>query len=153
MKKINNEMKINLLKIENMRITLGSYLKNGLINEKDIFDLAKFNTNYGCTKAEKENYKELILKQIYNCPFLLCDQENLSNNVRSILPMFLNARYNVELNELNYMLDEGQLSFDEYIDEKEKLKFYYYESSIDGKKIKNKGYSSNYSKKKIKTKN
>lgn len=151
MKKINNEKKTRLLKIEKARIVLELDLENGLIKEKDILELLKAYSDYGCLKPKKLGYRESVLKQIYNCPFLLCDQKYLSSRVKSILPVFLNVRYNMELNELDLFLEQGELSYDEYLDEKEMLKFCYYGSSIEGKEIRNNGHSrSAYSKTKIK---
>lgn len=135
MNKLNNEKKINLLKIEKARVILDADLRNGLITEKDIVGLLKVDSDYGHTKQGKLSYKESALKQIYNCPFLLCDQVHLSCRVSSILPIFLNIRYDMELDELDELLETEQISFDEYMDAKEMLKFCYYWSSKEGKEI------------------
>lgn len=151
MNKLNNEKKISLLKIQKARLILDADLRNGLITEKDIIGLLKVDSDYGLTKQGKLSYKESALKQIYNCPFLLCDQVHLSCRVISILPIFLNIRYDMELDELDELLETEQISFDEYMDAKEMLKFCYYESSAEGKEIKDNRHSRSVrSKKKIK---
>lgn len=141
MGKLTNDKKINLLKIKRERLFLGIDLENGLIKENDILSLLKVDSEYGYIKRQgRLYYKESVLKQIYNCPFLLCDQELLSKKVKSIIPIFLNTRYDMELDELDILVETGQISYDEYLNLKEMLKFCYYESSNEGKEILKKGH-------------
>ena len=101
--------------------------------------LASKNANYGLKKGNKQNYKSSILKDIYNCPFLLCDQENLSVDIKKLLPVFLNTRYQIEKDMLDFYYSECYFTEEEYNKEIDELDFVYYKSSNDGKKIQKTG--------------
>ena len=136
MGRLTNAKKIKLLKIEKARIKLAVELKNGLITEEDIILLARKNNSYVFKDGNKKtSYKKIVLKDIFNCPFLLCDQPYLSINIKKILPYFLDARYKTEQDELKYQFDECYISKEEYEKELDELEFVYYKSSNDGKSI------------------
>lgn len=139
--KISEQKKINLLRIERARIMLGYDIDNGIINEKDIIDLLKLDSSFALD-IKKANYKTKVLKNIYNCPFLLCDQEHISLNLKKVLPLFLESRYLNELEELELMYKKGYINKEEYIFEQKILKFNYYQSSEDGKNILKTGHVS-----------
>lgn len=90
------------------------------------------------------------MKSIFNSPFVLCNQKYLSLNVKQILPIFLNSRYYMELEELEHQKEEGYMSEEEYLEEKKLLEFCYYKSSIEGKQILKDGHVSNVLDSKIK---
>lgn len=138
---LTNSKKIKLLRIEKARLELAVSLKNNLITEEDIISLGHKNINYGF-KCEKTNYKQAILRNIFNCPFVLCDQDNLSLCVKKILPIFLDSRYKIEQDELKYQYEEGYISKEEYEKELDELLFVYYKSSNDGKNILKTGHVS-----------
>ena len=130
------ERQINLTRINKKRNELELALQTGLILEEDIIDLIKKDTNYGVKVHNiSGNPKEAMLKNIFNCPFLLCDQDMLSPEFKKLLPCFLSARYEAEKDILRLYFEQTFLDEDEYKEELENLKFFYYESSNDGKSI------------------
>ena len=89
MGRLTNSKKEKLIRIEAARYVLGRNLENGLITEEDIFLLASKKINYGIKSGSKKySYKEAVLKDIFNCPFLLCDQKNLSIDEKNITDIF-----------------------------------------------------------------
>ena len=125
--------KLSLLKIEKARVILNIELSNKFITESDILKLLTVNEDYGFGyKNNRFDYKSNVLRSIYNSPFVLCDQDNLSLSIKKILPEFLKVRYNCEIEELEFLLNNGDISQDEFLDQKKLLKFCYYESSNDG---------------------
>jgi len=135
---ISNEQKIKLAQIELARKKVDYYIKNGTITEEDIINLAFQDKDYGIINPIKERHKESILKDIYNCPFLLCDQE-LSLLIKKMLPTFLQSRYEMEINELEYQYELCFITKEEFEKTKKMLEFCYYRSSIEGKEIKKNG--------------
>ena len=133
--------KINILaRINFSRKIIGQYLENGFLNSSDIEQLFNKNNILDNYLNNLKNYKFKILQNIYISPFLLCDQECLNKSVKKRLPEFLRYRYNMEKNELEYLLENGSISNDEYLNYKEMLKFCYYQSSNEGQNIlKNRG--------------
>ena len=134
MGRLTNSKKIKLLKLEKARLMLSVDLKNGLITEEDIIKLGTKDANYGF-KYGKVSYKLAVLKSVLNCPSVLCDQDSLSIEFKKILPLFLDARYKIEQDELKYQYSEGYISKEEYEKELDELEFVYYKSSNDGKSI------------------
>lgn len=134
MGRLTNSKKIKLLKLEKARLQLSADLKNGLITEEDLIKLGTKDVNYGF-KYGNINYKLSVLKSILNCPSVLCDQDSLSIEFKKILPLFLDARYKIEQDELKYQYSEGYISKEEYEKELDELEFVYYKSSEDGKSI------------------
>ena len=133
---LTKEKKLKLLQIEKARFILDSELDNDFITEQDIIDLLSVNSNYGIKSNNiKYSYKQSLLKSIFNSPFVLCDQNKVSISVKKILPLFLNCRYEMEIEQLNYLKQNGYFNEEEYQKEKDLIKFCYYESSIDGKNI------------------
>lgn len=127
-----------LLQIKEARINLNSEILRGFITTKDILSLLKVSPYYGLKIQNRiYSYKKSVLISIFNSPFLLCDQENLDVSVKKILPIFLNARFEMELDQLTYYYKEGFLSKKQLKEEIELLKYYYYESSIEGQTILN----------------
>lgn len=131
------ETKENLLKrIQLLRFKLNKEIENGLISEDDIISVIKGNINYIFCKDKKvQSYKQKVLKDIYNCPFLLCDQNNVSLKIKKLLPLFLNMRYLKEIEEIEYLLKSSYINNKEYEELISITKFTYFESSIDGKNI------------------
>ena len=128
----------DLDRIKEAESTLADYLKNGFITESDIMQLFNETSNYGINIIYGVDYKTKILRMIYNCPFILCNVDNLSRTLKQELNKFLHKRYNMELDELDLYLNEGELSFDEYLDKKEILKLYYFGDSKKSRKVKKK---------------
>ncbi|MBR6689921.1 MAG: hypothetical protein IKL65_01150 [Bacilli bacterium] len=108
---ITEKKKLLLIRIEQAREILNIELKNGLITELDILHLLKEGTDYGFKCKDKpQNYKKSVLRSIFNSPFVLCDQKYLSLNIKQVLPLMLYSRYQIEMNELNGMLENGFIS-------------------------------------------
>lgn len=136
MGRLTNSKKIKLLKVERARAILSQEIKVGLITADDILSLISKDINYGLRKRnEKLSYKEAVLKNVFNCPFLLCDQDNLDISIKKLLPNFLSVRYNTEKDILKYYFDNCFLSLEEYNKELDELEFLFYKSTFDGKSI------------------
>lgn len=140
MGKLSANKKKKLIIIEEKRYEINNFLENGFITEEDIMSLASKDINYGVkNEYRRYDYKEAILKDIFNCPFLLCDQKNLSLKIKEILPIFLKARYETEKEMLDLYLKQAYITQDEYNNEIDELDFVYYRSSNDGKNIQKEG--------------
>ena len=125
--------------IDKERYRLETYLKKGLITEKDIVFLMSQKPSFSISFNDKKySDKELYLKKIYRHPYLLCDQD-ISENIKKLLPYFINSLYVLELNELINKLNNHELTKEEYYFRLENLNFCMYESSEDGKNIKKNG--------------
>ena len=133
--KIQKERRIKLIGIEIDRLNIKKYLEDEYITDEDILALSNIDKNYGVLSNQKSDCKTTILKHIYNCPFLLCDQESVSEEIKQILPLFLNYRYNIEIKELDNLYNQGYVNTKEYYKQKDLIKFYYFLSSKEGKEI------------------
>lgn len=148
---LTDKKKINLIRIEEARHTLNAYLQNGFITEEDILHLLKVKSDYGFKYKDKiQSYKSSVLRSIYNSPFILCDQNCLSLNLKQLLPIILKCRYETEIDELKYMLENGFIKKEEYIETEKLIKYNYYGSSNDGKNILKTGHVDNLLDNKIK---
>lgn len=142
MKNLTKEMQKKIYNIEKAKIELGIYLKESIITEKDIFCLLQKDINFGVRRLNTtKDHKSKMLKNIFNCPFLLCDQPALSTDIKELLPYLLSARYNTELDNLKIYLEQGFIDENEYTEAKEELKFFYYEYSRDGRSILETGHA------------
>ena len=136
MGRLTNSKKIKLLKIQKARMILDKELEIGLITEQEISDLFRKNLDFGLNRYNRKySYKESILKDIFNNPFILCDLKNISEQFKVILPLFLNAKYQVEKDQIESLYNEGYITKDEYYTELDELEFCYYKSSDYGKAI------------------
>lgn len=136
MGRLTNSKKIKLIKIEKSRVLLDEYLKRGFITTNDIYFLIEKNSNFGLDKfTRKYDYKTLVLKDIYNNPFVLCDLNNLDIKIKKLLPIFLNSKYKLEKEEIISLYNQGYLNKEECMKELDELEFCYYKSSLDGKNI------------------
>ena len=141
MGRLSNEKKKKLLIIERERIILDELLKSGFIIEQDIIDLLREDLSFGLvTPNDRKNSRDQVLKNIFNCPFLLCDQERLSLNMKKLLPSILKCRYDIEHEVLEYLLKIGEISKEEFESELDMLEYCYYKSSFDGKEILKNGH-------------
>ena len=122
-----------LERINKARIMLDQELEYGLITDSDILGLFKKDKNYSLNKAR--NYKELLLRQIICSPFVLCDQDRLSLDLKKLLPMILKIRSKDEIEELEKIHKLGFINAEELKEEKEMVKFIYYLSSEEGRQI------------------
>ena len=128
--------KENLKRIKHARKILSLELENGLIKEEDILRLLSKKCDYAFKyTGKKQSYKQGVLRDIFNSPFVLCDQEYLSLNIKQILPLILKCRYEMEMEELDYSLENCFISQEDYEKSKNILYFNYYLSSQDGKNI------------------
>lgn len=140
--KLTREMQKKIYKVEKTKIQLSRYLEASIITEKDIFSLLKKDVNFGVRNLHiTDDAKENMLKNIFNCPFLLCDQNALSDDVKELLPYLLSARYNTELDNLKVYLEQGFIDENEYNDTIDELKFFYYEYSREGRNILETGHA------------
>lgn len=136
MENLTNERKQKLTRINIVRKQISEALKSGFLTDDDIIALARKDSNYGIRNVtECNNFKVKMLKNIFNCPFLLCDQEYLSDVIKALLPYFLNARYKTEKDTLECYLEQYFIDENEYEKELDDLEFYFYKSSNDGLSI------------------
>lgn len=133
-----SEKTLMLLKIERARIELKADLYNGLVTEADIYEVFNCGLEFGLSKSN--DIKTKRLKEIFNCPFLLCDQDILSLDMKKLLPMMLKSRYTTEVEELYRLYEDGLISPEELLERKELIKFVFYNSSKDGKDILKNGH-------------
>lgn len=144
--------KENLKRIKYARKILNLELENGLITEDDVLSLLNKRNDYGFrNKGKTQSYKQSVLRDIFNSPFILCDQENLSLNIKQLLPLFLNCRYQMEIEELDSLLEGCFISKEDYEKLKKIIDFNYYGSSKDGKNILKTGHVDNLLDNKIKS--
>lgn len=149
---LTEKKKLALIRIEQARESLNIELKNGLITELDILHLLKERADFGFKcKDVPQSYKKSVLRSIFNSPFVLCDQNSLSLNIKQLLPLILNIRYQMESKELKGMLENGFITDKEYTEEEKMLKYCYYGSSKDGRAILKNGHVDNFLDNKIKT--
>ena len=140
---ITAKKKIILTRIEAGRCKLSKQLQSGFITESDILSLLTVKSDFGFKQNTKqESYKLKVLRDIFNSPFLLCDQDCLSLNIKQLLPIILKCRFEMEMEELKYMLDDGLVNSQEYIEQEKLLKYCYYGSSTDGRSILRNGHVS-----------
>lgn len=140
---ITAKKKIILTRIEAGRYKLSKQLESGFITESDILSLLTVKSDFGLKQNTKgESYKLRVLRDIFNSPFLLCDQDYLSINIKQLLPVMLKCRYDMEIEQLRYMLDDGLINGEEYIEQEKLLKYSYYGSSTDGRSILRNGHVS-----------
>lgn len=133
--KLQNERKIKLARMEIDRLNIKKYLEDEFITDEDIISLINIDKNYGVLLNKKSDCKTTVLRHIYNCPFLLCDQQCASTEIKKVLPLFLNYRYNMEINELNNLYEQGDMDQEEYYQQKGMINFCYYNSTKEGKEI------------------
>lgn len=133
MKELTREQQVLLLRIEKARVMLAKELERGYITSVDIINSFSKDDNYRLSNDHV--YRENVIKNIINSPFVLCDQDNLDINLKKLLPNILKVRYDLEKEELYTLYENGDITEDELLDGKEMLKFCYYESSCEGKQI------------------
>lgn len=133
MKRLNKKQQVLLLRIEKARVMLASELERGYITSSDI--ISSFSKDDDYRLSNNHEHKDNIIKNIINSPFVLCDLDNLDIEIKKLLPNILKVRYDMELEELYALYDNGDITEDELIEGKEMLKLCYYESSVDGKQI------------------
>lgn len=150
---ITEKKKILLEQIKEARNKFKIDFNSGIITEEEIMGLLKVKGDYGFKQKDRfHTYKSSALRSIFNSPFILCDQDDLSIIMKKFLPFLINARYDMEIEELDNQLELNYISNDEYIEKKKLLKFCYYESSIDGKSILKTGHVNNVLDNKIRIK-
>ena len=149
---LTEKKRIALKRIEEARHNLNNYLESGFITESDILYLLTVKNDFGFRYPNKtQTYKTSVIRSIFNSPFILCDQDNLSLNIKQLLPVILKCRYEMEIDELKYQLENGLITQKEYIEEEKFINFCYYGSSIDGKNILKNGHVDNLLDTQIKT--
>ena len=130
------ERNVNMLRVLRRTTLVEKYILTGWITDEDlmnIFLVCDKNSNYGLISPKTK--KEVLLKDIYNSPFILCDIDCLSSNIKKLLPNLLSYRYEQEKAEINYLYSINEISKCEYQKKLDDLKYYYYESTMDGKNI------------------
>ena len=137
---LDQELVILQLKIDKQRYYLDMLLESGKINEKMLVNLMMKDSFFGIPHSGEElTLEEQALREIYNAPYLLCDQEHLSDNVKKLLPIFLESFYKRNREDLKRSYEEGDMTGNEYASVVKKLRYATYESSEDGKCIKQNG--------------
>ena len=137
---IDYELLVLQLKIDKQRYYLEELLKSGKIDEKMLVNLMNQDSSFGVPySGEKLTLEKEALREIYNAPFLLCDQEYLSDNIKKLLPIFLDNFYKRNREGFKKQYDDGDITGNEYARRVKLLKYITYESSGDGKNIKMNG--------------
>lgn len=150
---ITEKKKVLLEQIQEARNKFKIDFNNGVITEEEIIRLLYVKGDYGFKYKDRlHSYKSNVLRNIFNSPFVLCDQDDLSISMKKFLPFLINARYDMEIEELDNQLELCYISNDEYLERKKLLKFCYYESSEDGKSILKTGHVKNVLDNKIRVK-
>lgn len=126
------------LKIQAARLRIRVELSNGTFSNEDLMSLLQQHVNFGVDK--NLTYEEKLLQEIYNCPFLLCDQPSLDESIREVLPTLLQNRYNIEVQELKNQRSLGYLTKEQLQEEREMLKYCYFYTSQEGEQILRRGY-------------
>lgn len=134
MGRLSNSKKIKILRIEKARLELGRELQTGFIDDSDIMYMLSKDVNFG-THKKREFFRYKILKDIMNCPFLLCDQEYLSPKIKFMLPYILISRFNIEKDELDYQFENCYIDEETYNKELDELEYFYFKSTEEGKEI------------------
>lgn len=128
-----NKHRINSLKKLVLKLLLQGY-----INKFDIEDLNNKTLSDIINNYDKENFKIIILSQIYLNPYLLCNDDMLNNKLVLDIEQISNLlikRYNEEIIEYNYQLQEGFISQDQYNNMTIDLQDLYFLSSKIGTRI------------------
>lgn len=128
-----SERRIIALKVESARLRIGEKLSVGTITTEDLVWLLKQGSDYGLVKVSTA--KEKLLQEIFNAPFLLCDQDMLDLNLKKLLPAILRSRYTTEVDELTHMRNSGLISKEELKEKRNLLKYCYYYTSEEGQHI------------------
>jgi len=134
------------LKIKIARLKIGKKLLLGEITLDDLVGLYQNKNNYGLEQVTTK--KEKQLQEIFNCPFLLCDQDCLDWSFKKELPKILSIRYGAELGELRYCYTAGYITKEEYKEQRDLIKYSYYYTSEEGQYILRSGHMKNISEKK-----
>lgn len=137
MKTIFNKKRNMGLKIQAARLRIGVELTRGTISNEDLISLLDENINFGLGKSLTR--EEKLLQEIYNCPFLLCDQPCLDLSVKEVLLTLLQKRYNVEVQELKDQRSHGHLTKEQVQEARDMLKYCYFYTSQDGEQILRRG--------------
>ena len=119
------------------QIELKRFYINNQISDNDIMNIFSLNSTefLSILKTRKNDVKFSFFSSLYFSPYILCDQEYLSEGLKKLLPIILNTRFNMEMDELNYYYNNGMINKKEYNQTKENLIYSYYETTEDGKKI------------------
>ena len=135
-----NELIVMFVRIDRDRYKLEQILQKNIITDDDIFSLLRKNALYGFIKPKNKDIKDYWLKQIFNAPYLLCDQ-NVSDNVKKILPLLLEKIFIYNKEDLDNKYKNKYITKQEYLNSIEFLNQVFYNSSEDGKSIINTGFA------------
>ena len=139
MNSIFRKKQLLLLKVQSVRLKLGQNIFDGNITVDDIVWLYQKNNNFGLEEVSTE--KEKLLQEIFNCPFLLCDQDFLDPSIKEKLPEILRSRYSAEIQELKYFYNNGDITKEEYQEQRDLIKYSYYYTSEEGQYILRRGHN------------
>ena len=135
------ERKIAALRIDAARLRIGKELEGNLIGTDDLIGLLIQSNDFGLIPVV--SIKEKVLQEIFNAPFLLCDQAVLDVEVKKLLPDILANRYRQEIEELKYYRSLGYMTREEANEQLEFIKFCYYYTSEEGQYILRRGHIKN----------
>lgn len=115
----------------------------GIIKNYEIEELFAIDINemININISKDDSLKKKTLFYLYFNPYILYFCQNLSNNVLEQLPFFIQYRYEAEIYELNSKLSLGEISEENYNQEINHLKSFYYfycpfVKSVDWKHLK-----------------
>ena len=130
---IKNQKLVNLLKIEKYRCAIEQAIKANILTNEDILELLNVDINYGLDINRCRDNKERMMKTIYNAPFILCDIDLFDKNMKQVIYSLLKYRYEIELKEINYDLEQCYIGEEEYNEKIEMLVYNYFYTSEEGR--------------------
>lgn len=127
-------MIINQAKIDFKKNRIQELIKNNCITEEDIELLLHKSFDDIINSYKGSNEKQRMLYKIYFQPYLLCKDGNDNIDLNLIVALMI-KRYNMELNEISYMYNDGTISLNEYYRYIDNLVSLYFNTSEKGKLI------------------
>ena len=125
--------------LTNLRNKVYILFKKDIITAYDIELISNWKLNE--IESLEVNFKNQVLNSIYNHPYLVCNDYMFIDGTLyvdiSLIAKLLIRRFNMEVNELEYQLNEGYISKEYYQFEINKLNNLYFDSSIIGRRIYN----------------
>lgn len=141
MEDIFKERRLMALKIQSARLRVERELSEGTITTEDLVCLVNQSSDYGIAKVSTT--KEKLLQELFNSPFLLCDQDMLDWDVKQILPNILRSRYSMEMKELKQLCKLGFITKEELKRKGDLVRYCYYYTSEEGQYILRRGHVKN----------
>lgn len=119
-------------KIEYTKYLISYYVKEKIITKEDLLKITTLNKDF----FNNNDLKNKMLSNLYNCPFLLNLDDLEESLLKSKWLVFIYSRFEDEINELHYQLNEGIISKNEYMEIYNDLREKYFINGEDKKRVK-----------------